>query len=105
MKKYLIGLSVLLCATSANAFDIAGLASKVQSAAEKASAKLEETQASTETQKADARSKIEEKIADLKEKIANWQASDNANSSETLQAIAKAKESIEKLVQQLKALQ
>ena len=78
---------------------------KLESAAEKASAKIEESQASTEAQKAEARSKIEDKIAALKTKIADWQASDSANSSETLQAIAKAKESIERLVQQLKALQ
>ncbi len=105
MKKLLAILAVAISATSANALDIASLANKVQSAAEKASAKIEESQASTEAQKAEARSKIEDKIAALKTKIADWQASDSANSSETLQAIAKAKESIEKLMQQLKALQ
>ena len=105
MKKLLAILAVTLSATSANAFDVADLANKVQSTVEKASTKIKESQDSTEAQKAKTRSEIENKIADLKEKIANWQASNTANSPETLQAIAKAKESIEKLVQQLKALQ
>ncbi len=105
MKKFLTILAVALIATSANALDIASLAGKVQSAADKASAKIEEAQAKNDAKTAETKSKIENKIADLKEKIAKWQSSDNANSVETLQAIAKAKESIARLTAQLKALQ
>ena len=46
-----------------------------------------------------------EKINELKEKIANWQSSDNAESSEIQKAIADAKARIENLMKQLKALQ
>ena len=104
MKKILAFLIVAIFATSANALDIESLANKVQSAADKANAKLEEAQAKNDAKSAEAQEKIEEKIARLKEKIANWQASDSADSSETLKAIREAKASIEKLIAQLKVL-
>ena len=46
-----------------------------------------------------------EKISELKEKIADWQSSENAESSEIQKAIADAKACIEKLMEQLKSLQ
>ncbi|MBQ9731876.1 MAG: hypothetical protein IJV97_02165 [Alphaproteobacteria bacterium] len=104
MKKILVFLTLVMFANSANALDIVSLANKVQSAADKANAKIEEAQAKKDAQSLEAQEKIENKIADLKAKIANWQASDTANSSETLKAISDAKASIEKLMAQLKAL-
>ncbi len=104
MKKIFVFLAAVIMATSAQALDIAGLANKVQSVADKANAKLENVQTQNDEQKEAAANKIEEKIAALKEKIANWQSSDNADSSEIKEAIANAKASIEKLLAQLKAL-
>ena len=104
MKKLIALLAVSLISSNANAFDLTSMANKVQSAANKASAKIEEVQAKNENKSAEAQSKIEEKIKELKEKIANWQSSDSADTDATKQAIANAKESIEKLMEQLKAL-
>ena len=104
MKKLLTLLTAVMFANSANALDIVSLANKVQIAADKANSKLEEVQNKNDAKSTEAQEKIEEKIASLKEKIANWQASDSANSSETLKAINDAKASIEKLMTQLKLL-
>ena len=104
MKKIIAMLAVALVTSNANAFDLAKMANKVQSAADKASAKIEEAQAKNDAKSAETQAKIEEKIADLKAKIAKWQDSDTANSEGTLKAIANAKASIEKLTEQLKAL-
>lgn len=104
MKKLIALLAVTLIASNASAFDLASMANKVQSAADKASAKIEEAQAKKDAKNEEAKSKIEEKIAELKEKIAKWQSSENADSSETMEAIASAKKSIDKLTEQLNAL-
>lgn len=104
MKKILALMAATIVATSANAFDLASFANKVQSAADKANAKIEEAQTKNDTKSAEAQAKIEDKIAELKEKIAKWQSSDSADSEATKQAIANAKASIEKLMAQLKAL-
>ena len=104
MKKLIAFIAVILYANSVNAFDLASVASKVQSAANKASAKIEEVQAKNDAKNEEAQNKIEEKIKELKDKIANWQSSDSADTDATKQAIANAKESIEKLMEQLKAL-
>ncbi|MBE6443270.1 MAG: hypothetical protein E7020_01210 [Alphaproteobacteria bacterium] len=104
MKKFIALLAITLMASNANAFDLASMANKVQSAADKASAKIEEAQAKKDAKNEEAQNKIEEKIAELKDKIAKWQASDNASSEGTVKAIADAKASIEKLTEQLKSL-
>jgi archaellum component FlaC len=104
MKKLIALTAVIFCVNNANAFDLASVANKVQSAADKASAKIEEVQAKNDAKNEEAQNKIEEKIKELKEKIANWQSSDSADTDATKQAIANAKESIEKLMDQLKVL-
>lgn len=104
MKKFLALASIMLLASNANAFDLASMANKVQSVAEKTSAKIEEVQTTNENKSVEAQNKIEEKIAELKEKIVNWQSSESADTDATKQAIANAKASIEKLMEQLKAL-
>lgn len=104
MKKFIAALSVALCVSNANAFDLVKMANKVQSAADKASAKIEETQAENNAKAAATQAKLENKIAELKAKITAWQSSDNADSAETIQAIANAKASIKKLTEQLKML-
>ena len=78
--------------------------SKLANKPNKASAKIEEVQAKNDAKNEEAQNKIEEKIKELKDKIANWQSSDSADTDATKQAIANAKESIEKLMEQLKAL-
>ncbi len=104
MKNLIAFLTVFMFINTASAFDLASMANKVQSAADKASAKIEEVQEKTEEKSSEKAEQIEDKIEELQEKIADWQSSDSANSSETLQAIANAKASIEKLLAQLKAL-
>ncbi len=105
MKKILVAIAGVLFAFNANAFDLAEVAGKVKSAADEANEKIAELKSENAEKKEEAKSSIMEKIAELKEKIAEWQSSDDAESSETLNAIKEAKESIEKLTAQLKALQ
>ena len=105
MKKIiLLSATALLMSSNANALDLTSLAGKVKSVADEASAKIESVQNKSDEKSQEAQNSIMEKINELKEKIANWQASDNAESSEIQKAIADAKASIEKLMEQLKVL-
>ena len=97
-------MSVVLLSSNANALDLGSLAGKVKSVADEASAKIESVQNKSDEKSQEAQNSIMEKINELKEKIANWQASDDAESSEIQKAIADAKASIEKLMEQLKVL-
>lgn len=105
MKKIIALLAVALLSSNANALDLASLAGKVKSAADEASVKIEAVQNKSDEKSQEAQNSIMEKIDELKAKIANWQSSENAESSEIQKAIADAKASIEKLMEQLKALQ
>ena len=105
MKKLIAVVALVLLASNANAWDLTSVANKVKSVADETSAKIESVQNKSDEKSQEAQNSIMEKISELKEKIANWQASDNAESSETKKAIADAKASIEKLMTQLKALQ
>ena len=105
MKKVIALVAVALFASNANAWDLASVANKVKSVADETSAKIESVQNKSDEKSQEAQNSIMEKINELKEKIANWQASDNAESSEIQKAIADAKASIENLMKQLKALQ
>ena len=105
MKKFIAVVALVLLASNANAWDLTSVANKVKSVADETSAKIESVQNKSDEKSQEAQNSIMEKISELKEKIANWQASDNAESSETKKAIADAKASIEKLMTQLKALQ
>ena len=64
MKKLIAMMAVVLAASNANAFDLAKMANKVQSAADKASAKIEEAQAKNDAKSTEAQAKIEDKIAE-----------------------------------------
>ena len=105
MKKVIALVAVALFASNANAFDLTSLAGKVKSVADETSAKIESVQNKSDEKSQEAQNSIMEKIEALKAKIAEWMASDNAESSETQKAIAEAKASIEKLMEQLKVLQ
>ena len=105
MKKIIVMLAVVLISSNANAFDLSSFAEKVKSVADETGAKIESVQNSSDEKSQEAQNSIIQKINELKEKIANWQASDNAESSEIQKAIADAKASIENLMSQLKALQ
>ena len=104
MKKIILLSAVLLMSSNVNALDLGSLAGKVKSVADEASAKIESVQNKTDEKSQEAQNSIMEKINELKAKIAEWMASDNAESSETQKAIADAKASIEKLMEQLKVL-
>ena len=105
MKKIVILMALLLLASNANAWDLTSVANKVKSVADETSAKIESAQSKSDEKSQEAQNSIMEKIEALKAKIAEWMASDNAESSETQKAIAEAKASIEKLMEQLKVLQ
>ena len=105
MKKIVILVALVLLASNANAWDLASVANKVKSVADETSAKIENAQNKSDEKSQEAQNSIMEKINELKAKIANWQASDNAESSEIKKAIADAKASIEKLMEQLRVLQ
>ena len=105
MKKIiLLSATALLMSSNVNALDLTSLAGKVKSVADETSAKIESVQNKSDEKSQEAQNSIMEKINELKEKIANWQASDNAESSEIQKAIADAKASIENLMKQLKVL-
>ena len=105
MKKIVILMALVLLSSNANAWDLTSVANKVKSVADETSAKIENVQNKSDEKSQEAQNSIMEKINELKEKIANWQSSDNAESSEIQKAIADAKASIENLMKQLKVLQ
>lgn len=107
MNKFLSAAAVALivvCGGNAAAWDIVEAAGKVQSAADKAGAKIDEAKLKNSAKSESYKAQLEEKIADLKGKIEKWQSGGNAKSSETQEAIANAKASIERLNAKLKAL-